>query len=171
MEFFETVEKRKSIRIFLNKEIDNKILDTILKTITLAPSAGNLQSYRIILIKNEKLKRAVAEGALRQQFIAEAPIALVFLADSKRSLIRYGERGDSLYAIQDATIAAAYTQLAVTALGLGSVWVGAFEQEKVAKLIGAADYEIPITIIPIGYSVEKPERHERRKLSEIVKEL
>lgn len=171
MDFFETVKKRKSIRAFLDKEIEKEKLDKLLETINAAPSAGNLQSYKIALVRNKQLKQAVAEGALRQGFIAQAPLALVFLADKARASSKYGERGANLYALQDATIAAAYAQLTATALGLATVWVGAFETEKIAKLIKATEHEIPVAIIPIGYAAEQGHPKKRRKQSEMVREL
>ncbi len=169
--FFETVEKRISIRAFLDKGIEKEKLAKLLETINKAPSAGNLQAYKIVIVKTQKVKESLASAALGQDFIIEAPVVLVFLADPSRSSSKYGNRGASLYAIQDATIAASYTQLAATALGLGSVWVGAFEPNAVAGIVGAKDYEIPVAIIPIGYPAEEPERHGRRKISEMVKEL
>lgn len=171
MDFFETIEKRKSVRAFLDREIDDKTLNALLGTASLAPSAGNLQAYRIVIVKGQQVKEALASAALGQMFVAKAPIAFVFLADGARSSSEYGNRGASLYSVQDATIAAAYAQLAATALGLASVWVGAFDEGTVAKLVNAKEYEKPVAIIPIGYAAEEPTRHGRRKISEIAKEI
>jgi nitroreductase len=82
-----------------------------------------------------------------------------------------GERGKKLYSLQDATIAAAYSQLAATALGLGSVWVGAFDEKEVLKVLGNPEQLLPIAIIPIGYCNEKPKPRIRKNLEEIFKEL
>ncbi len=171
MDFFETVSKRCSIRSFLNKEIEKEKITKLLETIVLAPSAGNLQAYKIAIVKDKKIKKALAAAASDQEFIAEAPVVLVFLADIRRSSMKYGDRGASLYALQDATIAAAYAQLAAAALGLTSVWIGAFDENKIANSVRAEKWERPIAIIPIGYAAAEPEQRERRKLSEIVKEL
>ena len=171
MEFFETVEKRKSIRSFLRNEIEGAKVGRLLEAINLAPSAGNLQAYRIVLAKSRKLKEEIAQAALEQDFIAQAPLVLVFLADRKKSSIKYGKRGAELYCIQDATIAASYAQLAAAALGLASVWVGAFEEREIKRLVKAQENEVPVAIIPIGYAAEEIEGHQRRKVSSMASEL
>jgi len=89
-------------------------------------------------------------------------LVLVFLADPERSSARYGDRGAKLYAMQDATIACAYAQLAAAELGLGSVWVGAFDEERVAKAVNAAGKK-PVAMLPIGYPTSKPKRPARRR--------
>lgn len=167
MEFFEIIEKRRSVRSFLNKGITDKTLNRILETIALAPSAGNLQAYRIVVVKNPELKQKLATASHGQDFIADAPVALVFLADKAASKRKYGQRGESLYALQDATIAAAYSQLAAAEVGLGSVWVGAFEPREIAELVLAKPHEEPIVIIPIGYPAKEPERRGRKRMEEI----
>jgi len=118
-------------------------------------------------VKNKENKEAVADAAFNQDFIAEAPIVLILCANQDRSAVRYGARGRDLYSIQDATIAASYAQLASTALGLGSVWIGAFDEFAVKKIISA---DKPIAIIPIGYPDEKAEETKRRSDNIVHKE-
>jgi nitroreductase len=148
-----------------------KDLERILHCACLAPSAGNLQSYRIVIIRSEKDRKAIAEASHKQMFMAEAPILLAFLADKRKNKLKYGKRGSQLFSVQDATIAAAYAQLAATSLGLGTVWIGGFEEEKVAKLLKAKKYEVPVVILPLGYPAEEMEGHERRKICAIATEL
>ena len=168
MEFFEVTKRRRSIRIFESKEIERDKLNQILEAANLAPSAGNLQSYEIILIRDWRKKKKIAEASYNQNFIAQAPIVLIFCANFLRS-IRYGERG-KLYAIQDATIACAHAHLATTAVGLGSCWVGAFNEHEIKEIINAPEHIKPIAILPIGYGAQKPYKTLRRRLDEIVKE-
>ena len=170
MDFFETVTNRRSIRAFLDKKIEPETLHKILETVNLAPSAGNLQAYSIYLVRNKKAKEEFA-FASDQEFIAQAPVVFVFSAQKKQSEVKYHDKGYDLYAIQDATIAAAYCQLAATALGLGSVWVGGFDTLEVARLIGAGEHEVPVAIIPVGYFAQMPERATRKELKKIVKEM
>jgi nitroreductase len=149
--------------------VHGSLIHRILETVNLAPSAGDLQAYKITVVKSEELKKEIMFAALEQDFIAQAPIVLIFSADQKQSEMKYGDRGRALYATQDATIAAAYCQLAVTALGLGSAWVGAFDPLEVSRLIQAEPYEVPIAIIPIGYPAEEPERTSRKSIDELVR--
>lgn len=166
-EFFSVLDERRSIRKYKNKDIEKDKLEKILEAANSAPSAGNLQAYEIVLIKEKKNKRALAAASFGQDFIAQAPVVLVFCANPNRSAVRYSSRGHELYSIQDATIAASYAQLAATALGLGSVWVGAFDESSVSKIINAKSVK-PVAIIPIGYPDEKPGKRCRRDLDDIV---
>ena len=169
MDFCDVLAKRHSIRAFLSKPVEQAKLNRILEAANSAPSAGNLQAYEIFVIKDEAKKKAIAATARGQKFIATAPVVLIFCAAPQRAR-EYGKRGETLYALQDATIAAAFAWLAVVAEGLGAVWVGAFDDEAALKVIGAKGL-VPCAIMPIGYPAEKPERTERRGLGELVHEL
>ena len=154
MEFFELVRARHSVRAFTARPIEPEKLQAILGAANRAPSAGNLQAYEIYALSNRTELNLLA-GAARQGFVAQAPLALVFCAHPARSAIKFGQRGASLYCIQDATIVCAYAQLAATALGLASVWVGAFDDAAVRRAVGVGKDLLPVAILPIGYAGEK----------------
>jgi len=168
MDYFEAVKARHSIRAFESRPVEDEKIRRIIEAVNLAPSAGDLQAYEIVVVKDAKRKNTLADDALGQGFVAEAPVCLVFLACPERSSRKYGRRGSELYCIQDATIAASYAQLAATALGLASTWVGAFDEDAVSKTIEATRTERPIAILPIGYPAETPDITPRRAISEIV---
>lgn len=170
MDFFDVAARRRSIRAFKPTKVEREKVDRILETINRAPSAGDLQAYQVYLVTGRDQRLALARAALDQMFISEAPLVLVFCAVPPRSAIKYGRRGQ-LYALQDATIACTHAQLAATALGLGSTWVGAFDEEAVRRAIGVPASEIPIAILPIGYPAEAPSPTPRRSLSDLVREL
>ena len=167
MGFFDLIEARHSVRAYQNRSIDVELLRRILAAARLAPSAGDLQAYRIVIVERQETKDALAEAALGQDFLATAPVVLVFAADPGHSRARYGERGASLFSIQDATIAAAYAQLAATELGLACCWVGAFHEQPVAQLLRAPAGLRPVAMIAIGYAAESPERPPRRALESL----
>ena len=167
MELMDVIKKRRSIRSFRPDGVDEKKIRALLECANLAPSAGNLQGYEIVVIKDTETKLALAKAALDQQFIAEAPVVFVFLANAKRSASKYGKRGDTLYSTQDATIATAYVQLACVDLGLGSCWVGAFNDHEVAKVVQAGIDYTPVSILPVGYPAEDPEPRPRRGVDSI----
>jgi nitroreductase len=129
-----------------------------------------LQAYEIFLVRDERKKEALADAALGQEFVAEAPVVLVFCANPSRSARRYGSRGRDLYSIQDATIACTFAMLAATSLGLGSCWVGAFDDEEVKRILGIKDLK-PIAILPIGYPAQRPFPTSRRSLKDLVHEI
>ena len=112
-DFFETVRHRHSIRKYRPEmPVEQEKLHAILEMACAAPSAGDLQSYHIIVITDAQMRKQLSELAHGQAFIAEAPVSLLFCSEPKRAAKKYGERGEQLYALQDATIAAAYAQLA-----------------------------------------------------------
>jgi nitroreductase len=170
MNVFETIKARQSVRAYQAKEIESDKLKAILTAANEAPSAGNLQAYEIHLVRDGKTKHALARAALGQDFIAQAPVALVFVANPVRAAARYGDRGEQLYAVQDATVAVAYAQLAATALGLATCWVGAFEDAEVSRVMNLPATQRPVAILPVGYAAETPRRTPRRALTDIVHE-
>ncbi len=168
MDLFEVFNQRHSIRRFKQKEIAKDKITQLLEAANSAPSAGNLQSYQIFLVKDESKRKELARAAYNQGSVAQAPIDLVFCADLSRSFQGYGARGKALYSIQDATIACAHVHLAAVALGLGSVMVGAFDEGEVSKILSVPVTLRPIVILPIGYPDESPEKTPRRSLDDLV---
>jgi nitroreductase len=171
MDFFEVIRARQSIRAFQACPVEPEKLQQILEAINRAPSAGNLQGYEVFLVTNRACLQAMTRAAVGQDFIEQAPLALVFCANPARSAKKYGQRGTTLYCVQDATIACATAQLAVTALGLASVWVGAFDEDGVRQAIGVGNDLRPVAILPIGYAAETPEHQSRRALVDLVQRI
>ncbi len=168
-DFFETVRHRHSIRKYQSDvPVEEEKLNAILEMACAAPSAGDLQAYHITVVRSEQVRRRLAEASPGQQFIAEAPVVLAFSADPVRSAERFGERGTSVYALQDTTIAASYAQLAVVAAGLSSTWVGEFDEQRVREVLGLDAEMVPLSLLSIGYPAETAELSPRRPLDEIV---
>ncbi len=168
MEFFDVLDNRRSVRAYAAQAVEEDKIDSILQAANRAPSAGNLQAYEIYVIRSTKVLRALGSAALGQLFVAGAPLALVFCAHPARTERRYGERGRRLYSVQDATIACTYAMLTATALGLATVWIGAFDETKVRSIIGGPEDQIPVAILPIGYPAESPAPASRRRLEDLV---
>jgi len=167
MDFFDVLENRHSTRAFLQKPVEEGKLKRILEAASSAPSAGDLQAYEIVVVREGERKAALASAALGQDFISQAPVALDFLASPARSSRKYGKRGASLYSIQDATIAASFAWLAAVSQGLSCAWVGAFDDDEVRRIVGAPPSLQPIAILPVGYPAEEPERTPRRPLADL----
>ena len=166
MDYFEAVKTRRSTRAFQKKPVEEEKIRRIIEVINLAPSAGDLQAYEVIVVKDQMLKDKLAKAA-GQSFISEAPVCFVFVAYPQRSSKKYARRGSELYCVQDATIAATYAMLTATVLGLSSTWVGAFNEESAARTVGATEGKRPVAILPVGYAAESPENTPRRPFSEI----
>jgi nitroreductase len=171
MDVFEAIKKRRSIRKFSkSKQVTEEQIEKLLETASWAPSAGNLQSYFFYVVRDQKIKDKLVEAANSQEFIGEASVVFAACADSKQASY-YGERGKSLYCIQDATIALVNVWLAATEMGLGGVWVGAFDEEEVSEILGLASYHRPVAILPIGYPAESPSPPSRQPIIKISKRL
>ena len=168
MDVFEAIKRRRSIRAFKNIDLPEETVEKLIDAARWAPSAGNIQPWEFIIERNSETKRKLSEAALNQTFIEEAPVVIVVCADYKRSGAGYGNRGATLYCIQDTAAAIQNIHLAATALGLGTCWVGAFREELVKKLLKIPDGIRPVALIPVGYPAEQPSPRPRRPLSEII---
>lgn len=155
MDILESVIKRRSIRNFQKKQIPDKITDKLTDALIWAPSAGNLQSRKFYFIRDEAVKRKLAEAALNQGFIAEAPLVIVGCTDSHISG-KYGERGVSLYSIQDVACSIMAMMLVAFDNELGTCWVGAFREEEVARILNLPMNLKPVVIVPVGYPSKIP---------------
>jgi len=171
-DFFETVRNRHSIRKYQSDmPVEAEKLHAILEMACAAPSAGDLQAYRIIVVKKPEVRKALSNAANDQTFISEAPVCLVFCTDAQKSMAEYGERGEKLYCIQDATIAAAYAQLAVVAAGLASTWIGFFNEKEVSQHLNLEAGLVPVAMLSMGYPAEIPEASSRQPLDQVVIEI
>jgi nitroreductase len=168
MDFFQIVEARHSVRSYAATPIEDEKLQHILEAANRAPSAGNLQGYEIYLVRKLELRQRLVKAAGDQEFLAEAPLVLVFCAHPARSAERYNKRGIELYSLQDATIACTFAMLAATGLGLGTVWVGAFDEDAVRQVVGIPEELRPVAMLPVGYAGNPPRLTSRRGLKDIV---
>jgi nitroreductase len=165
----ENVKRRASIRRFRPDPVPSAVLDRLIEAARWAPSAGNLQPWHFYVVTASDRRRCLAEAALRQDFVAAAPVCIVVCAEPERSASRYRERGRFLYCLQDTAAATQNILLAATAAGLGSCWVGAFDEARVSACLGIPDWRVPVALVPLGYPARETEnRPQRRDTEEIV---
>ena len=148
-DFIEFLAARSSVREYTAGEIGEQELVYLLDCASTAPSAGNLEAWDVVLVRDPERREALSEAAFGQSHVRTAPALMVLCANYVRSMSRYGERG-ILYAVQDATIAGTYLLLAAHALQLCSCWVGAFDEEETKSILGLPPHVRPIAIICIG---------------------
>jgi len=168
MNLFETIRQRYSVRAYNDKPVSDEILRPILQAANDAPSAGNLQPFEIVVVRDAAKRLALAKTSYEQWFVAQAPVVLVFFTNPERNREKYGQRGADFYAVQDATIACAYAQLAATAIGLGTCWIGAFDDQTVRDITAAPAAWQPVAILPVGYPTDTPKLRERRALGDLM---
>jgi nitroreductase len=156
MDILDIIRDRRSVRRFNSRGVEREKLDRILEAAKWAPSAGNLQARDFILVRDPDMRDRIARAALNQGFISRAPVILVVCANMRRSGERYGARGESLYCVQDATASIQNMLLMAHSMGVGSCWVGAFDEGEVRKILGIPDGVRPIALVPMGYTDEIP---------------
>jgi nitroreductase len=169
MDFWQVIEERHSVRNFeAGRDVPPEVVQRILGAAIRAPSAGNCQPWHFVVVRSEWTKNLLAEAAYGQWFIAEAAVVIIVCADPARSARRYRSRGVQLYCLQDTAAAAEHILLAVTALGLGACWVGAFDEGAASQALDLPGDLRPVAIVPIGYPAARPSRTSRRSLEEVV---
>jgi nitroreductase len=171
VDFWQTVRARRSVRAFdEERDVPSEVVTRLLDAAIRAPSAGNCQPWRFFVVRNEDLKRNLARAALDQWFLSTAPVVIVVCADPERSARRYGDRGRRIYSLQDTAAATENLLLAAVASGLGACWVGAFDEEEVARALDLDPLLRPVAILPIGYPAkELEEPTERLPLGRVTK--
>jgi nitroreductase len=168
LDVFEAIKKRRSIRAYTSEEVSEEEVEKLIEAARLAPSAGNIQPWEFVIVRNTEIKRKLSDAALHQTFIEEAPVVIVVCTDIARSSSGYGDRGANLYCLQDTAAATENMLLTAQALGLATCWVGAFHEEEVARVVNTPRNVRPVAIIPVGHPAEKPSVPPKRSMREIV---
>jgi nitroreductase len=168
MDVLEAIKGRRSIRAFKSDDVSPEIVKKLIDAARRAPSAGNIQPWEFVIVRESKIKRSLAEAALDQVFIEEAPVVVVVCANENRSSQGYGARGKNLYCIQDTAAAIQNILLFAYSIGLGTCWVGAFKEDEAREILKIPSGIRPVAIIPIGYPAETPLPRIRRPINLIV---
>ena len=168
MGVLEAIKERKSIRAYDGKKVSDKDIERLLEAARWAPSAGNIQPWAFVIVKDMEIKQKLSDAALNQTLIKKASVAFVVCADLDRSRSGYGIRGTELYSIQDTAAATENILLAAQELGLATCWIGAFHDREVAEAIKAPKHIKPVAIVPVGYPAERPLAPRKRAVNEIV---
>ncbi|MDN5322282.1 MAG: hypothetical protein PWQ67_736 [Clostridia bacterium] len=164
----DAIKERRSVRKFKNQPINEATLGRIMEAATWAPSAGNIQPWQFYVIHNQEVKIRLKEASLNQEAVVEAPVAVVVCADIMMSSAKYGKRGAELYCLQDTACAIQNMMLAAVAYGLDTVWIGAFDEKKIAAVLQIPAHYRPVAIIPIGYGEKRPDAPSRRPIDEVI---
>lgn len=168
MDLFEAIKGRRSIRAYTRENVSEEEIEKLIDAARWAPSAGNIQPWKFVIIRDAGTKQKLAAAALNQTFIEEAPVVIVVCADEAQSSVGYGSRGVTLYCIQDIAAATQNILLAAHALGLSTCWVGAFREELVRRALNVPPNIRPVAIIPVGHAAEEPRAPSRKSLKDII---
>ncbi len=170
METIECIKTRRSVRTYTKERIPEHITGEILEAAVQAPSAGNTQEWQFIVVSRPEIKKQIAEAAFGQHFIEKASLVIVVCADIEKIEKAYGERGVSLYVYQDTAAATQNLMLAAWERGIGSCWVGAFNEARIKGILVIPERVRPVAIIPMGYPLEKQSSPKKRPVKEVVHE-
>jgi len=152
MDFSAVIKTRRSVRAYSDRPIPGEVLGRVLEAARLAPSACNFQPWRFVVVKDAATRGQLAKLAHNQQFVAQAPVVIVCCG--KRYANSNSWIGDNLYLI-DLGIAIEHLVLAARNEGLGTCWIGAFQDQPIKKLLSVpADHDI-LMLLPAGYPVSE----------------
>jgi len=168
VDVFEAILGRRSIRKFKKEPVSDELIHKIVEAGMWAPSAGNIQSWEVVVVRDDKIKTELSAAAYLRDFVSEAPVIMVLCANKERSGSIYGDRGKDLYCIQDTACATENMLLAAHALGLGACWVGTFDEAVAHDVLNLPDFLRPVAVVPVGFPDEKPYPPTRREIGELM---
>lgn len=163
MDVLSAIGGRRSIRKYSSKPVEEEKLLKVLEAARLSPSAKNRQEWRFIVVRELKTRMKLTE-AIGQPFVGEAPIILVCCGTEVESIMRGGQ---PRYTV-DLSIATAYMILEAYEQGLGTCWLGSYDENKVKEVLGIPEGVRIVAITPLGYPNESPAPRPRKQLNEII---
>lgn len=154
MELGEAIRNRRSIRTYKAKPVEEEKINKILEAARWAPSAGNLRSIEYVVVRDEKTRKKLADASYGQEHVSDAPANIVVCCNFSK-ISHYGSHGKYLYSIQESGACIQNLMLKAHELGLGTCWIGAFDEAKVRRVVGVPANAKPVAIITVGYAGEK----------------
>jgi nitroreductase len=164
MEVHKAIQSRRSIRTYDSREVEEDKLSRVLESGRLSPSAGNRQERRFVIIRDAKTRKLLSEAARNQKFVAEAPVVIAACSVETEYIMACGQ---AAYPI-DTAIAVDHMTLAAVEEGLGTCWIGAFDEKKVKEILNIPDGVRVVALLPLGYPSAIPHPTPRKSLDEIV---
>jgi nitroreductase len=165
---FNIMLSRRSQRKFENKQVEDSKIEMILAAADTAPTAGGFQGFEIYHVKNPEIKLKLVDASNKQPYV-NAPVVLVFCMNPERVRMNFPTHILKKFSLQDATLAAAYAQLAAHALGLSSIWIGMIDEEKVMAALGTK--YTPSSILCLGYPHKILQPKPKRSLIGLIHEV
>jgi len=165
MDVYEAIRTRKSVRAWSDRPVEEDRLERVLSAARLAPSARNRQEWRFVVVSDPLVRQRLGVEAAAQEFVAAAPIVLACCAETDGRVMRCGQ---PMYPI-DVAIAMDHLCLAAVAEGLGTCWIGSFDEGKVREILGIPPVVRVVELMPLGYPLDPtPVAKQRLDLSQIV---
>ncbi len=153
MDVLDAIRIRRSVREFKSDPLPDPVLQKLMEAVRFAPSACNFQPWKFILVSDNDIKQRLAKAANDQKFIVDAPLIVVgcgFPSDAYKLMGGYGNSASI-----DVTIALDHLMLAATAEGIGTCWIGAFDEAKVKNILNIPAEVSVVALTPLGYPVRE----------------
>jgi nitroreductase len=163
MELWDAIRRRRSIRKYKDQPIEQEKLDRVLEAGRLAPSAGNRQEWRYVVVRDPGTRQKLAIIANGQQFVAQAAAVIVCCARESGHVMSCGQASHSI----DVAISVDHMTLAAVDEGLGTCWIGAFKEDPVKQLLGIPLDVRVVALLAIGYPDMEPKARQRRPMDEV----
>ena len=169
------IEQRRSIRKYMDKEIEKEKLLQVLEAARLAPSGNNTQPWNYIIVKSKEIKGKIVIASHNQKWMLTAPVFIVCVADIQcriKGTIAIDEASpedEVKRIIRDTAISVSYMLLQATSLQIGSCWVAEFEQKDIRSILNIPTDKYVLGVITLGYSAENPKPRPRKPLDEMIR--
>ncbi|MBT9137185.1 MAG: NADH dehydrogenase [Firmicutes bacterium] len=164
MSVYEAIKRRRSIRSYQEQAVPEEVLTRILEAARMAPSGGNRQPWKFVVVTDKEIRKKLGEAANNQDFVGQAPVIITAVGLDPENIMACGIPGDPV----DVAIAIDHITLAAVEEGLGTCWIGAFSQEKVREILRIPSSFKVIALLTLGYTADSPGAKVRKSLQEIV---
>ncbi len=169
MDAIAAIMSRRSIRQFeVNAEVKEEDLRTILEAGNMAPTAGNLQPFYFIVVRDLQQRQRIQQAAFGQELLGQVPLIIAVCVDPERSA-HYGDVGRNHWCLLDAANATENMLLAAHALGYGTCWVGGFDPNQAREVLGLPPGFRVVSLVPVGRAALNPEVPPHRPLEEVIR--
>ncbi|MBN1418568.1 MAG: nitroreductase family protein [Planctomycetes bacterium] len=173
MDVMTAIRTRRSVRAYRSDPIAPDALARLKEALRLAPSACNYQPWKFVLVTDAAMREAIAKASRNQVFVAQAPLIVVGVGYPARAYKYMGGSGSSIDI--DLAIALDHAMLAARADGLGTCWIGAFDEGEVRRILGLADDAKVVALTPVGFPADEnafhPDERRRRREAEVFTEV
>ena len=164
MDVFTAISQRCSVRAYKATGVEKDKLKKVLGAARLSPSASNRQDWKFIVVRNKETRKKLAKAAFGQSFIGEAPVVIVACGMEPKAMLACGQPMHTV----DVSIACAYMILQAYELGLGTCWIGAFNEDEAKKILNVQEHVWVVAMTPLGYPNQPPSQKSRKSLDQIV---
>ena len=168
MDVLNCIRTRRSIRKYLDVPLDKDRIGRVLNAGRLAPSAGNLQNMKFVVVEDQKKRNQLAEASMQQYWMSGAPVHIIVCSERHKSKHFYGDRGEKIYSMQNSAAAVQNMILEAHNVDLGSCWIAGFDDAKVKRIVNIPADCHPDAIVTLGYPAENPPSPEKYKLVDFV---